>query len=98
MKDALGTKIYEGNRVAISLGGQMYTGIVKKVSDGGLALAGNGQQAVRPGEMVIEVQVVMNWDPRFDRLNNVFLTMNQDVVGNAAFEMPNAGNEEKKPS
>jgi hypothetical protein len=91
LKDALGTKIYEGNRVAISLGGAIYTGIVKKVEDGGLALVGNGTQAIRQGEIVLEVQVVLNWVPGPDRLTNVFLTMNQDTAGKAAFETTSDG-------
>ena len=97
MKDALGTKIYEGNRVAISLGGAIYTGIVKKLEEGGLSLVGNGNQAIRKGEIVLGVDVVLNWMPGPDRLTNVFLTLNQDVAGNAAFETPQVG-EGNKPS
>ena len=89
INDQFGKRIYEGNRVVMSIGGQMMCGIVTKIDEGNVVLAGVNGTKARQGKMVVEFDWNLQWNPAMgDRLGGVILSMDQPEVCNADFETP----------
>lgn len=99
--DKFGKRIYEGNRLALEIGGKMLCGVVAKIDEGGSPLvAKNGNPMHgRPGALLILVEVQYMFDPRGDgRCNDLILTMDQPNIGKLAFEIPPGTGKEEMPS